>query len=125
MNLLLSLLLSLVMTSPAALADGGKSKSKKKTVTVEGQFTSKRGVMAQLSCYCYDAGYITTASGDEIAICFEKGEMEAAAEKSGEFGCDQITVTGVYVDKVIAPEAGEVCSPGTMRYLKVVSFNCK
>ncbi len=125
MNLLLSLLLSLVMTSPATHADGGKSKSKKKTVTIEGDFTSKRGVMHRLSCFCYDSGYITTASGDEIAICFEKGEMEAAAQKSEEFGCDHITVTGVYVDKVIAPEAGEVCSPGTMRYLKVASFNCR
>lgn len=125
MNLLLSLLLSLVMISPAAQADGGKSKPKKKTVTVEGKFSCKRGVMTKLSCYCFDAGYITTASGDEIAICFEKGEMEAAAQKSEEFGCDDITVTGVYVDKVIAPEAGEVCSPGTMRYLKVMSFNCR
>ena len=125
MNLLLSILLSFAMTSPATLGGGGKSKSKKKTVTIEGEFTSKRGVMHSLSCYCFDGGYITTASGEEIAVCFEKGEMEAAAKKSEEFGCDHITVTGVYVDKAIAPEAGGVCSPGTMRYLKVMSFDCR
>lgn len=125
MNLLLSLLLSLLFTSPAVLAGGGKSKSKKSTVTIEGSFSSKRGVMHHLSCYCYDGGYVTTANGDEIAICFEKNEMETAAQASEKFSCEHIKVTGVYVEKTRVPGEGDVCQGGTMRYLKVSKFECK
>ncbi len=119
------MLLTFAMTSPALGADGGKSKPKKKTVTIEGEFASKRGVMHHLSCYCYDGGYVTTANGDEIAVCFEKGELEEAASKSEKFVCDHITVTGVYVEKTISPDVNSPCPAGTMRYLKVASFTCR
>jgi hypothetical protein len=125
MNLIFSLLLTFAMTSPALFAGGGKSKSKKQKVTIEGEFSSKRGVMHRLSCFCFDGGYITTESGDEIAVCFEKGELETAASKSEKFVCDHITVTGVYVEKTISPDVSSPCTAGTMRYLKVMSFTCR
>ncbi len=124
MNLLLSILLSFAMTSPAVYGGGGKSKSKKKTVTVEGTYRSLRGVMQPISCYCNDAAYITTANGDEINVCFEHGELESSCGGEKENTCTRIRVTGVYVETTINPDPSSPCPAGTMRYLKVSKLEC-
>lgn len=122
MNFILTALLSLLLVSPV-YTGGGKSKPKKTAVTVEGSFSSKRGVMHEISCYCFDSGFVTTDAGDKVAVCFEKNEMEAARKNSEKFSCSRIKVTGTYVTKTISPEDG-ACSSGSMRYLKVASFKC-
>jgi hypothetical protein len=79
--------------------------------------------MHQISCYCFDSGFVTTDAGDKVAVCFEKEEMKNASRAKENFSCSRIKVTGTYVTKTISPEDG-ACSSGSMRYLKVSSFKC-
>ena len=119
-------MLALTFLVPAPNADGGKKrkKDKQEATTIEGTFSSTRGVMKPISCYCFDGGYITTAAGDEIAVCFEGKEMEDASRNSEKFTCNRIKVTGIYVEKTRAPENDSPCPAGTIRYLKVSKFEC-
>ncbi|HEX2901593.1 MAG TPA: hypothetical protein VHS96_17910 [Bacteroidia bacterium] len=105
-----------VPSSPEAVAE--------KQITFKGDYRSLRGVMNPLSCHCFDGGILTTSSGKEIKVCFEKGELEAAQEKSDKLTCRRIQVTGTMVPHYLEPSKGGVCSGGTVTYLKVKSFKC-
>jgi len=85
-------------------------------VTLQGKFESKKGVMTQLSCFCYNCGYLITGSGQRVAICFPKDEEE--------INCTAISVTGEYVTETRASDPNGVCSGGTLTFLKVSSFEC-
>lgn len=119
----LSCFLMLVSLSAfAQTAKGHRPKKKPKTkpaaavelVTVEGDFSSKRGVMTSLSCYCYNCGYITTADGERVAVCFEDDEASV--------DCDYIKVQGEYV--TISKESDGACGGGSMTVLKVKGSPC-
>jgi hypothetical protein len=125
MNILFALLLAFTFLQPSTTVDGGKKSKKTATVTIEGTYESVRGVMKPLSCYCFDAGYVTTANGDEIAVCFEKNELEEASKASEKWSCDRIKVTGTYVEKTISSSPDSPCPAGTKRYLKVSKFECQ
>lgn len=51
-----------------------KKENMTKTLTLTGTFESKKGVMTELSLYCYNCGYLTTSDNNEIALCFEGDE---------------------------------------------------
>jgi hypothetical protein len=99
-------------------------KPKKSGVTIEGDFRSVSGVMNSLSCYCSDGGYVTTAAGDRIAVCFEKDEFQTAKHASDKFSCERIRVTGVYKNANRESGENDPCPGGTMRYLAVTKFKC-
>jgi hypothetical protein len=85
-------------------------------ITLEGKFESKKGVMTQLSCFCYNCGYLITGSGQRVAVCFPKDEEEIS--------CTTISLTGEYVTETKSSDPNGVCSGGTITYLKVSSFEC-
>ena len=87
-----------------------------KTTTLSGSFESKRGVMVALSCFCYNGGYLNTASGEEIAICI--------ADDKTEINCKNPTFTGDYVTLTQAKDTNGVCPGGTMTYFKATSVRC-
>jgi len=89
-----------------------------------GTFSSKRGVMHQLSCHCFDGGYLTTEGGDKIAVCFEKGELEEVQSHFDDPVCKKMKVTGEMIQHYLPPAKGGPCSGGSMTYLKVRSFTC-
>jgi hypothetical protein len=122
MNFMLTVLLSLLLLDPTA--GGGKGKPKKASVTIEGEFRSVHAVMNPLSCYCNDGGYVTTASGDEIAVCFEKGQFQAGKGGGDKSECDRIQVTGTYKTEVRKSGENDPCPDGTMQYLSVTKFKC-
>ncbi|MBP6640824.1 MAG: hypothetical protein KA293_11055 [Bacteroidia bacterium] len=107
------------VTTPAAPAAVAT-----KSVTFKGEFRSYRGVMQTLSCHCFDGGVLTTSAGKEIKVCFEKGELEDYQRANEKMECNRIQVTGKMVSHTIAPSNQDVCSPGTITYLKVKSFKC-
>jgi hypothetical protein len=95
-----------------------------KLETFQGTFDSKRGVMHVLSCHCYDGGFLETKGGERIAVCFEKSELESVQIHFEKGVCFEMEVTGQMVEHVIKPVKGDVCSPGTYKYLRVTSFTC-
>lgn len=123
MKTLVFLMLMIGIAAPA-WCQTKSSKVNKPGTTIEGEFRSVSGVMNKLSCYCSDGGYITTANGDEIAVCFEKNEYTKARRASDNFSCERIRVTGIY--KTMSRESGEndPCPGGTMRVLSVYRFKC-
>lgn len=86
------------------------------TIVIEGIFESKQGVMTPLSCYCGNGGYVTTADGKQIAVCFE-GLLDAIP-------CKKISIKGIYKTVTNSPEPTNPCPKGEMTYLKVLEFRC-
>jgi hypothetical protein len=124
MRFLLMFMLALAIAGPLAAQGGRKGSKTSNTVTVEGSYRSIRGVMNALSCHCYDGGYITTDSGDRIAVCFENKELDAAMDKDPDMRCDRLRVTGVYKDSGLESDGNNPCPSGSMRYLKVIKWHC-
>jgi len=54
-------------------------KAESETITVP--FQSNKGVMNELSCYCYNGGFLTTESGERIAIFITNEDSEITCEK--------------------------------------------
>jgi hypothetical protein len=93
-----------------------KNQPSEPTITLEGTFESKQGVMTPLSCYCYNSGYLTTATKKQIALCFDND--------SDNTDCKTIRVTGFYTTVKNNPEPTSPCKQGEMSYFKVVRFKC-
>jgi len=122
----ITLILSSIILFAFFATSCGKSKKVSTTetvsienVTITGKFSSKKGVMHKISCYCYDSGFLSTTGGDRIAVCFKDISSE-------EIKCsDNIEFSGYYTTKEITPEGGGVCSAGEMKLFMVSSFKCK
>lgn len=80
--------------------------------TITGSFRSVSGVMNELSCYCSNGGYVKTADGTELAVCFKPEEVVPS--------CDKITVTGYMTSKSI--QSNGACPAGIMGFLKVQEY---
>jgi hypothetical protein len=93
-----------------------KSQSSEPTITLNGTFESQQGVMTTLSCYCFNGGFLTTATEKQIPICFENN--------SDNINCKMINVTGFYKTVKNTPEPTSPCKKGEMTYFKVVSYKC-
>lgn len=85
---------------------------------LEGSFRSIKGVQDPLSCYCYNAGYLTTAEGERFALCF-------ADDQEQPIGCETLRVTALQTTKTIDPPASSPCSAGTLTVFAVRSFSCE
>lgn len=93
-----------------------QEKDKDLSVTIEGDFRSIQGVMDQLSCYCFNGGYVTLESGEQVAACFEE---DAEVRE-----CDRIKITGVQEEIENNPEKSSPCPKGTMSIMNVTTFEC-
>lgn len=85
-------------------------------ITLTGKFESTKGVMTQLSCFCYNGGYLITEGGKKVAVCFPKDEEEIP--------CTLISIVGEYVTETKDSDPNGVCAGGTITYLSVSSFEC-
>ena len=88
---------------------------KKETIT--GTFRSIKGVMNNLSCYCYNGGFVTTAEGTEISICLPN--------ENAEIDCKTVELTGHYETITIEPDGNSPCPAGELEVFMVSSFECK
>ena len=96
---------------------GCVTNNQKEETTLIGNYQSVRGVMDPLSCYCFNAGYLTTPDNDKILICFEKDDEN--------INCENIQVMGSYQSKKINSEPTNPCPSGEMTLLYVSSYECK
>lgn len=110
--ILLVFVLSTVLVIGCFKNNGGN-----KSITIEGKFRSVKGVMDPLSCYCYNAGYLTTESGEKIDICIEDDDKNIV--------CENIVVTGYYTTKKNAPEDASPCPAGERKVFIMKSYKCK
>jgi hypothetical protein len=95
------------------------SKTQVKSETFTGKFQSVKGVMNELSCYCYDAGYLTTSDGNRIAVCFEKTTSDS-------INCfENLTVSGIFENVKRESSQNDPCPAGEMTILKVTEYKCK
>lgn len=83
--------------------------------TLKGIFRSTKGVMAPLSCVCYNGGYLSVGK-QEMAICFAD---DVAIE------CQIIEVSGKYLTKEMGGGENNPCPTGQMTYLMVDTYKCK
>ena len=96
-----------------------KTPKTEKIITLTGQFESKQGVMTTLSCYCYEGGEVTTSKNEIINICLKGVENADDAQN-----CTKISVKGYYVNVTNDAKSNSSCPKGTMRYFKVISYEC-
>lgn len=85
------------------------------TRSVAGSYKSTMGVMDRFSCFCFNGGYITTASGERIPVCFE-GNIKPVT-------CKNIEVKGTYKTKEIKDEGA--CTAGSIKYIAAESHTCR
>lgn len=91
-----------------------------KLSTLSGIYESRQGVMANISCYCYKVGYLTTSDNMPIVVCFDE------LEKSDEVKCDgKMTVSGKFKKIKIQPEETNPCPEGEMEVFMVESYICE
>jgi len=103
----------------ALLASCGSSKEntiKNNSKEYIGQFQSVKGVMNNLSCYCYNAGFLTLEDGSEFSICFKDGDIE--------INCTKLSVTGEFEIVAIEDNPMSACSQGERKILVVNSYKC-
>lgn len=88
-------------------------------ITVTGIFKSMKGVMTDLSCYCFASGYITQNNGVSIPVCFDElGNLDVICN-------DELTVKGTFKVKKIVADKYNPCPSGEMEILYVKSYQCK
>jgi hypothetical protein len=80
--------------------------------TITGSYRSVNGVMDNLSCYCSNGGYVKTANGTEIEVCFKSEDLVPS--------CDKLTVTGYMTSKSI--ESNGVCPSGMQAFIRVQEY---
>ena len=112
-------ILSLTIISSLLCVGTAYSQVEKNTkkITVTGNFKSIKGAMKELSCYCYNSGYLTTNDNKVIPVCLSSNNIKV--------DCTNVKFTGYYETKEIKPNKNDVCPSGKMTYLKVVSHKCK
>ena len=98
------------VSTPASVSEEGE-------VALRGTFLSKKGVMAPISCYCFNGGVLTTEEGKRISLCFKESDAVS--------GCSVLSVKGNFTVKRIDPGPNNPCPAGEKRYLEVTSFTCK
>ena len=80
--ILISILIFLFLTSATYFL----VKLATKQDVLEGEFISKRGVMDEVSCVCFNSGYVIE-NGIKTPVCIDSDI---------EFNCKKIKLTGVY-----------------------------
>lgn len=85
-------------------------------IEYEGEFRSLKGVMNNLSCYCYNGGHLTLDSGEKINLCFE--------DENTDIQCQRIKVSGYYKTLTNHPEPTSPCPKGEKEVLMVESYEC-
>lgn len=84
--------------------------------TFEGTFQSLMGVRNNLSCYCYNVGYLTVDDETRIAVCFK--------EETEKITCTRLKVVGSFQDVTIEPESTNPCPAGTRKIFMVKKMTC-
>ncbi len=85
-------------------------------VTFVGDFRSVKGVMNQLSCYCFNSGYLKSSTRT-LPICFSNQDTKT---------CAKMKISGVWVEKMspAIKEPASVCSSESLKMLEVKSSQC-
>lgn len=98
--------------------NGQKKGEKDAKTTIEGEFTSKKGVMHTISCYCYNVGFLETDDAKHV-ICFDRMKLEKAPK------CKKISVKGYFEKHTVKEESGSPCPGGERDIFYVESFECQ
>jgi hypothetical protein len=92
------------------------SHNQNEEMLISGNYQSVLGVMDYLSCFCFNAGYLTTVDNDRVPLCFQEGEEDV--------NCTTIHAKGYYQSKKINPEPTNTCLAGEMTLFYVSSHEC-
>ena len=84
--------------------------------SLSGSYSSVQGVMDSLSCYCFNAGYLTLENGRSVAVCFEDEKLNIS--------CDKVVIEGKYKTEKINFEETSPCTDGEMTYFNAESYKC-
>lgn len=97
----------------ACAAPKSVSTNAPKEETLRGDFQNMMGVMQPVSCYCYESGYLQTAT-ERVALCFAPN---TTVPPSG-----TITVTGKFTEREHKGGATDPCPSGKMTVFEVIRF---
>ncbi len=96
-----------------------QNNDKMENITLKGKFQSLQGVMNDVSCYCFNVGYLTTQDGKEVVVCFDE-------IKDANISCsDILVVTGNYKLVKITPEPTSPCPAGEREIFIVKDYKCE
>jgi hypothetical protein len=108
----------IILLLTALFCCNGQKNTGSKNETLEGTFSSKQGVMHEISCYCYHVGFLQTVD-NKYVICFDRIKLEKPPS------CEKISVSG-YFEKVKSSEkSGSPCPGGEQDVFFVTKFECK
>jgi hypothetical protein len=93
----------IILLLTALFCCNGQKNTGSKNETLEGTFSSKQGVMHEISCYCYHVGFLQTVD-NKYVICFDRIKLEKAPS------CEKISVSG-YFEKVKSSEKVRLSLP--------------
>lgn len=98
---------------------GTSNSQEKEELTITGKFTSKMGVMHNISCYCFNVGFIEVEGGDRVVVCFERMKLEDKPR------CGTIEVKGYYEKYTVEEDSKSPCPGGERNIFYANSFICK
>ncbi len=118
--LLLSIFGLTVLTTSCFTNKRSNNNSVKNTEKLEyiGTYDSKKGIMNDISCYCFEVGFFVATSGEELVICFEELKEEASCSEN-------LKITGYLKTVTISPENTSPCSAGKREIFYVTDFECQ
>jgi len=90
--------------------------SNKKRQTFTGEYRSVKGIKDNLSCFCYNAGYLTLDDGSAISICFKDEETD--------LNCKSLQVSGIFDIYEVKPDDRNPCPSGKKEILTVSQYKC-
>lgn len=118
-KILLSLLaVPMLWAGGCEQSSSGDAEKKGNSNSLTGTFESKKGVMTDVSCYCYNVGYLNTG-GEQVAVCFDElpNSSDLKIECKG-----KMTVEGSLRSK--STESNGPCPGGTMELFYVTKWTC-
>lgn len=109
--------LTLGLSAQNISTKGGSNSSPNTTsVTIEGTWESKKGVMDVVSCYGSNAGYVEDAVGNRTMVSFDQMPNGSNLNVSGSY----LKATGHY--ETITPPSGGVCASDPRQIFIVESY---
>ncbi len=91
-------------------------------ITLTGVYQSVRGVMTDLSCYCYNCGTLKTENGESFNISFDAYDK---AHGETNIDCQKITVTGKMTTVTVENNPNNPCPAGSNEVFVVTGFKCE
>lgn len=93
--------------------------SQQQDTVMWGNYQSLKGTKNDLSCYCYNCGYLHGDDGQRIPVCFDQYGKDSV------ISCDMIYAMGRYVEKDLKSDnPTNACPEGKKGFYMIKDYKC-